>query len=182
MAAPKLELGATYDVYVTDDDTGERYGPFHVEAYPNCTRGVRDGLKCNYVSADTFARTDTDLEACLGQDNPEAAETEVIMGEAVLRSLPWPDIESRDGEDDRDLVWVVDGGVVGQRSQTCQAWSRSGSSYRRVPCDTKLPVFCQTDVKIVTSQPTENNIRVQPGSTHILLRWEDEPDSGWVMR
>ena len=38
--APKLELGATYDVYVTDDDTGERYGPFHVEAYPNCTRGT----------------------------------------------------------------------------------------------------------------------------------------------
>ena len=38
--APKLELGAQYDVYVTDDDSGERFGPFHVEAYPNCTRGT----------------------------------------------------------------------------------------------------------------------------------------------
>ena len=93
--APKLELGATYDVYVTDDDTGERYGPFHVEAYPNCTRGIRDGLKCNYVSAATFGRTDTNLEAC----DPETAE--VVIREAELRSIPWPDMES---EDDRDMV------------------------------------------------------------------------------
>ncbi len=30
--APQLELGATYDVYVSDDATGETFGPFHVEA------------------------------------------------------------------------------------------------------------------------------------------------------
>ena len=33
VVAPKLELGATYNVYITnDDDTTERYGPFHVQA------------------------------------------------------------------------------------------------------------------------------------------------------
>lgn len=30
--APRLELGALYDVFVTDDDTGDKFGPFHVEA------------------------------------------------------------------------------------------------------------------------------------------------------
>ena len=55
--------------------------------------GIRDGLKCNYVSAASFARSDTNLEAC----DTEAAE---VIREAELRSLPWPDVESGDGDED----------------------------------------------------------------------------------
>ena len=66
----------------------------------------------------------------------------------LYRSLPWPDIAAMgDQNDSRDLVWVLGGDRVEQRSGTCQAWSRSRVAYRRVPCDSRLPVFCQTDVK-----------------------------------
>ena len=65
---------------------GNKYNPNSCFADPNCTRGTRDGLKCNYVSAATFTRTDTAVLNCSEEGGEDAEVMAEVIAEAELRS------------------------------------------------------------------------------------------------
>ncbi len=108
---------------------------------PNCTRGKREALKCNYVSAATYTSDETSMNACALDAVPE-------VGEATLRSLSWDTLAPEE-----ELFWVVEGaGRDPERSRVkknsvCRAWSTARRRYKSVECDEKLPVFCQSELK-----------------------------------
>ena len=120
---------------------------------PNCTRGERFGLKCNYVSARSIPFDDT-LDSCSSK-----LDAEDHLSSRDLRVLDWNEIAP---DDDVEVFWVGndlaefarrmprnEGGSNDNNTRNksnCQAWSKRRKAYTSMPCDTPLPFFCQTDL------------------------------------
>jgi hypothetical protein len=81
--------------------------------------------------------------------NPCSSDAFGAVDQSALRSLEWSYLSS----EEEITVWVSGGPqedgerTPRSRSGPCKAWAAQRKRYKTVECDTKLPVFCQSDLK-----------------------------------
>ncbi len=141
-------------------------------------------MTCNYVSKQEF-----DYNQSRDDCQSKGFESLPAKKDIPLENVQWSKLTNagqvwignympRSGKADREAKKAAIESNNQRSGAYCQAWSIRRSTYQSVPCDTKLPVFCQSDLLVEPPSPSKNTIRIRPGPTHITLDWS-KPEEGW---
>lgn len=119
---------------------------------PNCTLGLRQNMSCNFVSDEAMSFVEA-TEICndlglFSQKNFELAE--IDWDQLTNESMIWIGSQ-RNG---KEATTIASSRVTKSALTTstanlgyyCQAWSIRRLEFQTIPCDSELPVFCQSDL------------------------------------
>eukprot|EP00095_Tigriopus_kingsejongensis_P002761 maker-scaffold1543_size36305-snap-gene-0.6 protein:Tk02761 transcript:maker-scaffold1543_size36305-snap-gene-0.6-mRNA-1 annotation:"predicted protein" len=177
-----LHFGGHYQLMLKASAHNETYGPFHIQAYPNCSSGMRMNLSCVHSISKPHPGLEAD-QACqlphrgadLRSPSDSTNTSDIVwLGSAQSRRRhPRSEAEPQNRS---DAIRFPENGTDSKNE--CQAWSIRHEKLLELPCGRELPVLCRSDLPVTSNAPNQSSLRVIPGPTHILLSWDTE-DQGW---